>query len=331
MVGSIRSRSLTLSWLAIVGVGLACGDAPGDADETGLGPSTGVTGDASRDASDSESGESSETTGETVTDTDTSMTTDADTSTTSTTTETGEDTTDSGGELGCEELPLCEGFEEAAPGGPPDASLWTIESPDCSGSGTLEVASDQAHTGQNSLRVDGGGGYCDHVFIANTSAMAEIGDLVYGRFFVRMTDPLGGGHVTFMTMQDAADNNTDLRMGGQNEILMWNRESDDATLPVLSPVGVATSVALDAGTWHCIEFKIDGPAGLLETWVDGQAIAGLEVDDTPTPDQDQQWHNQPGWAPSLSDFKLGWESYAGQNLVLWFDDVALSDAPIGCD
>ena len=140
-----------------------------------------------------------------------------------------------------------------------------------------------------------------------------------------------GVNTVFMTLRDTADNTKDLRMGGQSEILMWNRESDDATLPSLSPAGIALSIKPAAQQWTCVEFMIDQTQGELITRVDGVEIAGLHVDGEPTADVDQQWHNKPDWKPVLEDIKFGWESYAGQTMVLYFDDIALADAPIGCD
>lgn len=234
--------------------------------------------------------------------------------------------------LGCADLPLCDDFESAAAGGPPDAGLWTVTSPNCSGVGSLQVDEAEAHSGSRSLRVDGGGGYCDHVFIAHTAAIEQIGPVVYGRVWLRFASALGQGHVTFMTLRDSADSGgKDLRMGGQSEVFMWNRESDDATLPVLSPAGIGLSVAPGAGQWTCVEFMIDETQGLLTTWVDGAAVAGLAVDATSTPDADAQWFNKPMWRPTLADFKLGWESYAGQTMTLHVDDVALADQRIGCE
>lgn len=232
---------------------------------------------------------------------------------------------------GCGGLPLCDDFEGAAAGGPPDTSLWTVGSPNCSGSGTLAIDDGVAHSGARSLRIDGGGGYCDHVFAAHTAAIAEIGSVVYGRVWVRFESKLGQGHTTFLTLRDTADSGgKDLRMGGQSEIFMWNRESDDATLPALSPAGIALSTAPVAGAWTCVEFMIDEAQGLLTTWVDGDEVAGLVVDAAPTPDVDQQWYNKPMWRPALADFKIGWESYAGQTMTLYFDDVALDDERVGC-
>ncbi len=202
--------------------------------------------------------------------------------------------------------------------------------PNCMGTGTIVIDGGQAHSGGKSMRIDGKGGYCNHIFAANSAAVATLGNAFYGRFYIRPATAQGDGHTTFMTMHDSVENK-DLRMGGQNKILMWNRESDDATLPVLSPTGVGMSVALVANQWSCIEFHVDGAAGTIETWVNGTAVAGLIEDGTPTPDVDQAWINQkPNWKPTLTDFKLGWEDYAGQNMTLWIDDVALASARIGC-
>ncbi|MDI1434709.1 hydrolase [Polyangium sorediatum] len=232
----------------------------------------------------------------------------------------------------CTGLPLCDDFEAATAGQAPDPARWAVVSPNCMGAGTLAVDSTQAHSGKNSVLVTGKGTYCDHIFLSHTAAFAELGDVFYGRFYVRMSAAQGDGHTTFMTMRDTNDNNKDLRMGGQSKILMWNRESDDATLPSLSPTGIGMSVPLTANQWRCIEFQVDGAAGAIRTWVDGTDVAGLVIDGTPTPDVDQQWLTQkPGWKPKLTDLKLGWESYAGQEMNLWFDDVALAKTRIGCE
>lgn len=232
--------------------------------------------------------------------------------------------------MSCKDYPLCEDFEDAATQGPPDATRWQVVSPNCSGTGAVAVDDAQAHSGSKSLRVDGKSGYCNHVFVVNTAAVGMLGNAFFGRFFIRPETAQGDGHTTFMTLHDSVENK-DLRMGGQSKILMWNRESDDATLPALSPIGIGMSSVLQPNEWRCVEFQVDGSAGTIRTWLNGVEVAGLVVDGTPTPDVDQAWINQkPGWKPNFVDFKLGWEDYAGQNMTLWFDDVALAKTRIGC-
>jgi hypothetical protein len=230
----------------------------------------------------------------------------------------------------CAGLPLCDDFETATAGGPPDASVWQIVTPNCSGTASLAIDDSRAFSGKQSLRIDGESGYCNHIFIANTSAPAAIGQVLYGRLQVYFEDAFGDGHTTFLAMKDEADEGKDLRMGGQKEVLMWNRESDDATLPVMSPNGVSKSYKPAAGTWLCIEFMIDGAAGELQTWIDGALVEGLVIDGESTYDIDSGWHNKSGWAPQLSDIKLGWEAYGGNGMKLWIDDVAFDSKRIGC-
>ncbi|MEK8031410.1 hypothetical protein AACH06_11330 [Ideonella sp. DXS29W] len=224
---------------------------------------------------------------------------------------------------------LCDGFESAAPGGAPDSALWTVGAANCTGTGQATIDNTVSHKGKQSLKVTSTGGYCNHIFAA-TPIPGSLGQKVFGRFYVRFAEALGDGHVTFLAMKDSNDNQRDLRMGGQNRILMWNRESDDATLPVLSPAGVALSVVPTAGTWHCIEFMVNGKAGAMKNWFNSAAVEGLRVDTTPTPEIDSQWLARGPWNPAPVDFRIGWESYAGQPMTLWFDDVVLGSKRVGC-
>ena len=176
----------------------------------------------------------------------------------------------------CSGTSFCESFD-AMPGPELDAARWEVVMPNCSGSATVALDAAVAHSGTQSVRVEGGAGYCNHVFIRRRCSSARSPNPLYARFFVRLQAPLGSAHVTFAALHDAVEDK-DLRMGGQSEILMWNRESDDATLPELSPSGIAMSVRPAAQTWTCIELMIDAAGQTLRTWVDGDAVPGLEVD-----------------------------------------------------
>jgi hypothetical protein len=231
------------------------------------------------------------------------------------------------GGAGCAGAYLCDDFEHDAAGQAPGAP-FAVETPSCSGAGVAAVDATQAHSGARSVRVAGAGGYCDHVFFGAALPSSATGT-VWGRFYVRFDAALGAGHVTFLAMHDASVDK-DLRMGGQDQVLMWNRESDDATLPAMSPAGTAQSLAPAVATWTCVEFAVDQVARTLRTWVDGAPVAGLVDDGVPTADVDAQWLQGAAWTPRLVDVRFGWESYAGQADTLWFDDVAVGPARIGC-
>jgi hypothetical protein len=229
---------------------------------------------------------------------------------------------------GCDGAVLCDGFENQT--GSVPAGDWTVTYPDCQGAGTASIDSSVAHQGSRSVRINGAAGYCNHVFVRANRDLTGLGAVRYGRFWIRHTTALPTAHVTFLAMRDSNDGNRDLRMGGQNGALQWNRASDDATLPEQSPNGVALSLPLPVNRWTCVEFMVDGAQGRLQTWVDGTAVTGLTADGTPTHDIDGQWYNRANWRPDLTDLRFGWESYGEGADTLWFDDVALGTTRIGC-
>jgi hypothetical protein len=58
---------------------------------------------------------------------------------------------------------VSEGFESGW-----DQTAWTTYAADCNQGGKISLDSTQAHTGKNSIRVDGAGGYCGHIFVGTT-------------------------------------------------------------------------------------------------------------------------------------------------------------------
>ena len=229
---------------------------------------------------------------------------------------------------GCVPTAVCDGFESQTGSAP--AGAWAVTYPDCSGAGTAAIDRSLAHSGSTSLRVNGAEGYCNHVFVRNTQLLGTTtGNVWYVRYWVRHTTALPAAHVAAVAMSDSADGNKDLRFGGQNGALQFNRASDDATLPEQSPAGVALSQPLPVGTWNCVEFKVDGRDGTIETWLNGTSVPGLLEDGVPTHDIDSQWLNRT-WRPRLTDLRLGWESYGSGADTLWYDDVAVSAMRNGC-
>ncbi|ONI86769.1 cellulose-binding protein [Saccharothrix sp. ALI-22-I] len=248
---------------------------------------------------------------------------DGPTTTTTSTTTTTTTTTTGVPPVGCGTAALCDDFEQQT--GATPAGRWTVGAANCTGQGAVSIDNSVAHSGSKSVRVNGAAGYCNHIFFGTPLTGSGT---VHGRFYVRHTTALPAAHVTFMAMKDTGDAGKDLRMGGQNAALQWNRESDDATLPAQSPQGVAMSKPLPTGQWNCVQFTVD-PAGRLSTSLNGAAVEGLQVDGVPTPDIDQQWLNKT-WRPAVTDLRLGWESYGDGADTLWYDDVAVGSSPIAC-
>jgi hypothetical protein len=234
----------------------------------------------------------------------------------------------SGNPVGCNGAALCDGFETQT--GTTPSGGWTLSFPNCSGTGTATVDTSVSRSGSKSVRINGGGGYCNHVFLQSTVDLSRLGTTRYTRFYVRHTTALPATHTTFAAMRDSADGNKDLRLGGQNGAVQWNRESDDATLPEQSPTGVSLSKPLPTNTWTCVEYTVDGAAGTLRTYLDGVEVTGLVVDGVPTHDVDSQWLARGAWRPALTDLRLGWESYGSDADTLWFDDILVGTSRVGC-
>lgn len=110
--------------------------------------------------------------------------------------------------------------------------------------------------------------------------------------------------------------------------MIYNREDNDATLPDLSPQGVATSVGIPANTWQCVEQHL-GKDGTIETWLNGDAIAGLTVKSGVANPNDSGWIRTP-YTPSISGVYWGWESYGSAANTFWYDDVAVAATRVGC-
>ncbi|KUJ15585.1 uncharacterized protein LY89DRAFT_619624 [Mollisia scopiformis] len=207
-----------------------------------------------------------------------------------------------------------------------DQTAWPIYAPSCNQGGKVTLDTTTAHSGKNSIRVDGAGGFCGHIFFGTTKVPS--GD-VYVRTYLKASKALTDSHVSFITMPDSAQgSDKHLRIGGQSKILMYNRESDDATLPSLSPQGIASSTVLPTGSWHCFEYHL-GTDGTIETWLDGTAIAGLTSKAGVANPNADQWQKST-IKPKITGVYFGWESYGGDVNTFWYDDVAVSSTRVGC-
>jgi hypothetical protein len=128
-------------------------------------------------------------------------------------------------------------------------------------------------------------------------------------------------------MPDSAEGSDEhLRIGVQDEILMYNRQVDDATLPDLSPAGVATSVALPTGAWECFEYYL-GTDGSIATWLNSNAIAGLTT--AASKANNDQWESTL-IIPKITGVYFGWESYGSDPNTFWYDDIVVNTSRVGC-
>jgi hypothetical protein len=232
---------------------------------------------------------------------------------------------------GCAALPLCDTFETTAVGAAPSASLWTQIPAAASGTATIDAIG--ARGSARSLKVVS----ADRLYLRNSTVIGTLGPVVHVRFFARFASALGGGHgamvVTHPVAVDQYTQQPELRFGSQDMVFHWNTDTDQANLPDVSPNGDAASFRPVANTWYCVELTINRGNGHLNVSIDGADVPGLTEDGVATPDIDQAWV---GSTLSLSryaafaDFNIGWQSYGAGAQTIWFDDIALAGAPIGC-
>ncbi len=238
-----------------------------------------------------------------------------------------------GGAASCGSLPLCDGFESDAPGAPPAG--WTVvmgcnpntQDTAAPGGGLLVgVDASQHHGGSHALRVVGGDS-CGY-YAVNTAAFAGHGPQVYARLWVLFSGSPTPNHNGFLSM--ATQGGDHLRLGFQDQVIDWNAQTSDATLPDMDPQGTTLSAATQPMTWSCLEFHIDETSGHLEFWKDGQAVPGLGWDGTTTQGVNDQW-SRGGPNPAVpTSLGLGWLGLNEQQTA-WFDDVAVGSARIGCN
>ncbi|CZS94943.1 uncharacterized protein RAG0_04746 [Rhynchosporium agropyri] len=216
---------------------------------------------------------------------------------------------------------VSEGFESGW-----DQTAWPIFANDCMTGGNVSLDATVAHTGTNSMRVDGAGGYCGHVFFGTSKV--PVGD-VYVRTWLKAAKELTDSHITFIAMPDPAEGvKKNLRVGAMSKILLFNRESDDVTLPNLSPQGVASSVGLPVDKWQCLEYHL-GADGSVETWLNDKAIDGLTVKPGVANTNTDQWQRSTV-KPAVTAVNFGWESYGNDANTFWYDDIVINSTRIGC-
>jgi hypothetical protein len=239
---------------------------------------------------------------------------------------------------GCTNLPLCDDFEEDVPGTVPAG--WSVvmgcnasqvsDGPAAGGGLIVGIDSSQHHSGVNSLRIVDGDS-CGY-YAVNTSAFtsAKLGPQLYARYWAMYSMGPTAGHNGFMAMTTTSGDH--YRLGFQDDVIAWNAEKSDSTLPDMDPQGTVLSAVPSANTWVCIEFHIDEANGHIEFWFNGsaQATAGLSFDGTSTQGVSDQWARGAPSPAVPTDLGLGW-LHLNDSMTVWFDDVALGNARIGCN
>jgi hypothetical protein len=191
-----------------------------------------------------------------------------------------------------------------------------------------------AHGSSKSVKISTGSRF----WLRNSTVIGTLGSVVHARFYVRFGTTLPTGHSgIFSTDPSKLDMYTDqpqLRFGVQDSVFHWNTNTDAANIPDVSPQGDALSFKPAINTWYCIELTMNSSNGHLNVSIDGADQAGLTEDGVATANIDQSWVASSASIAvynAFAEFNIGWVPFNGGSETLWFDDVALSANPIGCN
>jgi hypothetical protein len=214
-------------------------------------------------------------------------------------------------------LLFCEGFENVAEGALPDDPRWTST---VIGDGTLGIDATLGHTGEKSLLVHGAG-FQTLLTFHDATVLPPASGRLFVRAFVRLAEPMTGGHNTFIIADTAAapGQGNAARVGEMAEMLMMTVTGD--THGALSNDNHYTDglpgVVFPPEEFVCLELLFDSAAQEINTWVEGVEVPDLHRTDWPVDPYDA--------------LRFGFEQYAGPASDIWYDDIAIGTEPIGCE
>jgi len=202
----------------------------------------------------------------------------------------------------CSTLKLCDGFEGDAPG--KGTSPWTA-------SGAVEVVTDVFHSGTHSVHMKAASGGAVNINISEKKTFPSTD--WWGRAWVQIKGT-STEHQMYIGVNFPSGNT-----GNQDRLL--NRLGSD-TPQVNFQQGdafYATQVKFTQGMWFCYEWHVtDTTTGIF---IDGKEQTLKDSKGMP-----------PGGAKGATALLLGFQRFVNGSgsADVWYDDIAIGDAQIGC-
>jgi len=217
-------------------------------------------------------------------------------------------------------LLLCEDFEAIAEGGVPDPAVWTVDK----GAGaTVAVDGQQWKHGKHALHL--------HTLPSDNRALLhetktfplpDGKDSLYGRAYFM----IGAGlvvpkdHTNFFEASGQVNGQSgNYRYGAANAKFFANYNPGDP--------GESSQTSVPVGVWSCYEWAFLGDTNEMHFWIDGKELTDVAV--PPGGVNGTVWT-----APKFDSFYFGWITYAtdlaSDHYDIWYDDIAIDTARIGC-
>lgn len=200
------------------------------------------------------------------------------------------------------------------------------------------------HSGNNAVKATG-----NNVGSFLIPASGQLGGVIVpgNRFYVRIwvnfekATAAIGNHSDFLVGATSQDNSgVELRLGfssnqsGKPEMLDLNLIGSGAEVTRYSNgftdggnpgAFPGMGVQFVANQWYCFEALFDGAGSEFRLWIDGVENMEMHVTDfsgNSTP--------RTNWGPMFTYLKIGTQDFSGQIGQVWYDDVFVGTAPIGC-
>lgn len=222
-----------------------------------------------------------------------------------------------GGAAGMNNALFSDGFEGASV----DMAKWTSR---INGSGTATIDTSRKHSGNSSLRISANNGYSTLLAKEGAPIFPAPNNQYFGRVWFYLPTPLPTNHVIWLEGGVVANDSHEVRIGmhlGYGQINLWQNGEVDIREP---------TAPMRPDMWICLEFRMGND--VLEIWMDGTRVDGLSTTTwvAANPQNGSNTTPKTMWSPTYAAFRLGWELNAGTREI-WYDDVALGHARIGCN
>jgi hypothetical protein len=224
-------------------------------------------------------------------------------------------------------FPICEDFEGTADGMVP--SGWTK-------SGNAGTASDAAHRGTKSLKIDAATNGARRMRLEG-SRVAMLGGTHWGRIFYKVQTPAprpssGVIHSTIVAWDAMSP------ISGTNEVRVVDTVEDtqgrhqylfNVQTSSRGEFGKGSSYDFSYdGAWYCTEWHVDYATQRYRFFLDGDELESIGIMNGAGNFEDSEL---PSAYTALS---IGWNNYQqapSPGFVAWIDDVAIGSARVGCE
>lgn len=209
-------------------------------------------------------------------------------------------------------------FESDAVGKIPSTgnASWTTTLPttyDTHG-GIVEVQSGTGHSGTKFVYVKKSNEGQSFLQLIDPAVFPFSGSKVHVRAFIKVSE-WPTNHVSWMEVGSTTNEQSEMRFGAHQGVLQVNHYPGDQDQ-------IADGVTFNVNEWACIEYSYEPGTKTMMVWLNDEPIPALTVDGS----FDRGGAFDP--APPIAAIRFGTEIAATE---AYFDDIAVSTAPIGCN